>query len=42
MRDVSPMQAPSSASWLPAYYSLRAGVSVAWITLAVLVGARNP
>lgn len=36
------LPAPSPASWLQRYYFLRAGVSIAWILLAVLIGRHNP
>ncbi|KAF1014972.1 MAG: hypothetical protein GAK31_02459 [Stenotrophomonas maltophilia] len=32
----------STTAWLQRYYFLRAGVSIAWIVLAVLVGRHNP
>lgn len=32
----------SASPWLQRYYFLRAGVSIAWIALAVLVGRHNP
>ncbi|WMJ70622.1 DUF308 domain-containing protein [Stenotrophomonas sp. 24(2023)] len=36
------LPASSPAPWLQRYYFLRAGVSIAWILLAVLVGRQNP
>lgn len=32
----------SPSSWLQRYYFLRAGVSIAWILLAVLIGRQDP
>lgn len=34
--------APSANLWLQRYYFLRAGVSITWIALAVLLGRQNP
>ncbi len=40
MTATAPSVSPASA-WLQRYYFLRAGVSIAWIALAVVVGRQN-
>ncbi len=38
MSSAHPLSPQSSSQWLQAYYFLRAGISVGWIALAVLLG----
>lgn len=42
MQSVTPVPAGTPNQWLQTYYFLRAGVSVAWIALAVFVGRYHP
>jgi len=42
MSSATPVSPQSSSQWLQAYYFLRAGVSVGWIALAVLLGRHDP
>ncbi len=42
MQTVTPISDRSPSRWLQTYYFLRAGVSIAWIVLAVVVGRHSP
>lgn len=42
MQTINPIADRSPNQWLQSYYFLRAGVSIAWIILAVAVGKGNP
>ncbi|WP_413742835.1 DUF308 domain-containing protein [Sodalis sp. RH15] len=42
MKSANSTPDSSQNQWLQIYYFLRAGVSVAWIILAVLIGKHNP
>ncbi|WP_413733561.1 DUF308 domain-containing protein [Sodalis sp. RH21] len=42
MKNATSTPDSSQNRWLQSYYFLRAGVSVAWIVLAVLIGKHNP
>lgn len=42
MQSVTPIPDRSPNRWLQTYYFLRAGVSIAWIVLAVIVGKHSP